>query len=425
MISTKKNHLHIEEVDAVALAQIYGTPLYVYSESKILEKLQEIKISFLEAYPDTHAAFACKAFCTKYMCRLLKSQGFWLDVVSGGELYTAIQVDFPAENIEFNGNNKSIEELEMAIKYGVGRIVIDDHSEMAIIESLCKAYNKSCNILFRITPGVSANTHDYISTGKKDSKFGISLEPNVIYPAIQTAIESQWLTFLGFHFHVGSQLQETQTHLSALEVILQLILETKLRFGVDVKDFNLGGGFGIRYHDGDNPLPIRAFIDPIMTRLTEFCSEHHIKRPHVSMEPGRFIVGNAGVQLYTIGTIKEIPGIKTYVSVDGGMTDNIRPGLYGAKYEAIVASKADAPKVKTVDISGKCCESTDILIKEQAIADPERGDILAVFSTGAYGYSMASNYNKLTIPAVVVVSGENHKIIVHRQSYADMISREV
>jgi len=425
MISTKENHLHIEAVDAVALAKIYGTPLYVYSESKILEKLHEIRTSFLEAYPDTHAAFACKAFCTKYMCRLLKSQGFWLDVVSGGELYTAIQADFPAENIEFNGNNKSFEELEMAVKYGVGRIVIDDYSEMAIIESLCEVYQRSCNVLFRITPGVSANTHDYISTGKKDSKFGISLEPHIIFPAIQTAIESPWLNFLGFHFHVGSQLQETQTHLSALEVVLQLILETKTRFGVDVKDFNLGGGFGIKYHEGDQPLPISAFVDPIMARLTSFCDAHQIKRPHVSMEPGRFIVGEAGIQLYTVGTIKEIPGIKTYVSVDGGMTDNIRPGLYGAKYEAVIASKADQPKTQKVDISGKCCESTDILIKEQYIATPERGDILAVFATGAYGYSMASNYNKLPIPAVVVVSGETHQLIVQRQSYADMISREL
>ncbi|NTW91504.1 MAG: diaminopimelate decarboxylase, partial [Erysipelotrichaceae bacterium] len=351
-------------------------------------------------------------------------EGFWLDVVSGGELYTALQSDFPAENIEFNGNNKSLEELEMAIKHSVGRIVIDDLSEIAIIESLCSTYQKSCNVLFRITPGVSANTHDYISTGKKDSKFGISLEPQIIFPAIQTVIESPWLNFLGFHFHVGSQLQETQTHLSALEVVLQLILQVKLRFEIDVKDFNLGGGFGIKYHEGDYPLPLSAFVDPLMARLTQFCSEHQIKRPHVSMEPGRFIVGESGIQLYTVGAIKEIPGIKTYVSVDGGMTDNIRPGLYSAKYEAIIANKAAQPKTIKVDISGKCCESTDILIKEQLIAVPERGDILAVFATGAYGYSMASNYNKLTIPAVVVVSGKSHKIIVRRQSYADMISRE-
>lgn len=425
MFNIDRHILTIEGVSAVELAESYGTPLYVYSENKLLEQLGKIKSSFLEKYENTHAAFACKAFCTKYMCRLLEKEGFWLDVVSGGELYTALEAGFPPERIEFNGNNKSEEELAMAIDAGVGRIVVDNVDELYHLEKMCLAHDAVVNILFRVTPEVSAKTHDFISTGKKDSKFGIPLDENVIFPAIEHAIQSNALSFLGFHFHVGSQLLEVDTHLSALEVILSLLLETKSRFGYDVKDFNLGGGFGIRYTGADVPLEVSDFVDPLMMRLSRFCEAHGLVRPHVSMEPGRFIVGEAGVQLYQIGNIKEIPGLKTYVSVDGGMTDNMRPGLYGAKYEALIANKADLSRTNVVDISGKCCESTDVLIKDLTIPTPVRGDLLAVFSTGAYGYSMANNYNKLAIPAVVVVKDSEHRLIVRRQTYAEMIEREL
>lgn len=425
MFNIDKHILTIEGVSALELAETYGTPLYVYSESKILEQLGKIKTSFLDKYENTHAAFACKSFCTKYMCRLLEKEGFWLDVVSGGELYTALEAGFPPMRIEFNGNNKSDEELAMAIETGVGRIVVDNVDELYHLEKMCLARNAVVNILFRVTPEVSAKTHDFISTGKKDSKFGIPLDEKVIFPAVEHAIQSNALSFLGFHFHVGSQLLEVDTHMGALEVVLSLLLETKRRFGYDVKDFNLGGGFGIRYTGVDVPLEVSDFIDPLMMRLTSFCETNGLVRPHVSMEPGRYIVGEAGVQLYKIGNIKEIPGLKTYVSVDGGMTDNMRPGLYGAKYEALIANKADLPKTIAVDISGKCCESTDILIKDLYIPTPVRGDLLAVFTTGAYGYSMANNYNKLAIPAVVVVKDSVHRLIVRRQTYAEMIEREI
>lgn len=425
MFNIDQHNLTIEGVSTVELAREYGTPLYVYSENKILEKLENIKKSFLGKYKNTHAAFACKAFCTKYMCRLLKDEGFWLDVVSGGELYTALESGFPADRIEFNGNNKSDEELLMALNEGVGRIVVDNIDELYHLEKMCEERALTVKILFRVTPEVSAKTHDYISTGKKDSKFGIPLDETIIFPAIEYAIHSKSYDFLGFHFHVGSQLLEAETHLAALEVVLNLILETKLRFNYAIKDFNLGGGFGIKYTSDDCPLSISDFVDPLMKRLESFCKEHAIDRPHVSMEPGRYIVGDAAIQLYKIGNIKEIPNVKCYVSVDGGMTDNMRPGLYGAKYEALIANKADLPKSEVVDISGKCCESTDILIRDLRIAKPERGDVLAVFSTGAYGYSMSNNYNKLTIPAVVVVKDSKHKLIVRRQSYAEMIEREI
>ncbi|HAS72540.1 MAG TPA: diaminopimelate decarboxylase [Clostridiales bacterium UBA8960] len=425
MFNIDRHILTIEGVSAVELANVYGTPLYVYSESKILEQLDVIRKSFLEKYDNTHAAFACKAFCTKYMCRLLENEGFWLDVVSGGELYTALEAGFPAERIEFNGNNKSDEELIMALRAGIGRIVVDNTDELYHLEKLCEIERCVVKILFRVTPEVSAKTHDYISTGKKDSKFGIPLDEAIIFPAIEYAIQSKVYDFLGFHFHVGSQLMEAETHISALDVVLKLILETKKRFDFSVKDFNLGGGFGIKYTADDTPLKISDFIDPLMERLESFCATHGLVRPHVSMEPGRYIVGEAGIQLYQVGNIKDIPGVKCYVSVDGGMTDNMRPGLYGAKYEAIIANKADLPKTAVVDISGKCCESTDILIKDLRLTKPERGDLLAVFSTGAYGYTMSNNYNKLTIPAVVVVKDSNHRLIVRRQSYAEMVEREI
>ncbi|MDW7662056.1 MAG: diaminopimelate decarboxylase [Bacillota bacterium] len=425
MLKTNDNTLFVDGVSALELADEFGTPLYVYSEHRIKENLNEIRTSFLNKYPNTHAAYACKAFCTLYMCKLLDEEGFWIDVVSGGELFTAIKAKFPPGRIEFNGNNKSEEELVMALDYGVERIVVDNVSELYHLEKLCMDSGKKVKILFRITPAVTSDTHEYITTGRKDSKFGIPLDEDILYPLIQYAIESKAFEFLGFHFHVGSQLLDTKSHLSALEVILELMLATKQKFGYDIKDFNMGGGFGIKYTESDNPLGISDFVDPIMNRLDEFCSDNNLIRPHVSMEPGRFIIGDAGIQLYRIGNIKEIPGVKTYASVDGGMTDNMRPGLYGAKYDATIANKADEPKNAVVDISGKCCESTDILIKNLKCTKPETGDLLAVFSTGAYGFSMANNYNKIRIPAVVVISDEKAKLIVKRQSYDDMILNEM
>lgn len=425
MFDTQGNTLHIDGVSTTDIAKAFGTPLYVYSENRILDRLAHIRTHFLDKYPNSHAAYACKAFCTLYVCRLLDREGFWLDVVSGGELFTAMQAGFPAERIEFNGNNKSAEELKMALNYGVERIVIDNVQELYDVEALYKRSGRTVKVLFRITPDVNTDTHAYISTARKDSKFGIPLDEAILFPLIEYAIASETLDFLGFHYHVGSQLLNTNAHLSALEVILSLMLETKKRFGYDVKDFNMGGGFGIKYTDQDVPLLLSDFVDPIMARLESFCNSNDLVRPHVSMEPGRFIVGDAGVQLYTIGTIKEIPDVKTYVSIDGGMTDNLRPGLYGAKYHAVIANKMAEPSAKTYAISGKCCESTDILIHSVTLPEPETGDLLCVFSTGSYGYSMANNYNKIPIPAVAVIKEGKPELIVRRQTYKDLIQREI
>ncbi|MDD4780130.1 MAG: diaminopimelate decarboxylase [Tissierellia bacterium] len=421
----KDGILYYDGCNTVELAKKYGTPLYVMSETKILEKCKEVKESFLKKYERTRAAYAAKAFLTLSMCKIIENAGLCIDVVSGGELYTAIKAKFPAEKIEFNGNNKTLEEIELAIDYNIGRIIIDGIDELELIEKVCKEKGKKANVLYRITPGVKSDSHDYIVTGKKDSKFGIPLDDEIIYPAIEKAINSEYVYFMGFHFHVGSQLHNNESHLKALDTSLKLIKDTKEKYGYVTPEINIGGGYGIRYTDADNVKPYSYFLDPIMDKIEKFSKELNITRPEVVIEPGRSIVGEAGITLYTVGTIKNIPSIRKYVSVDGGMTDNIRPALYQAKYEGLVANKADMPKTDTVTICGKCCESGDILIKDMQVAPPERGDIFAIFSTGAYCYTMASNYNKIPLPAIVLVKEGQSKVMVKRQTYEDMIRNEL
>lgn len=421
----KNNTLYFDGCNTVELARQYGTPLYVISETGIVEKCHEIRDTFLKKYERTRAAYAAKAFLPLSMCKIIEREGLYLDVVSGGELYTAIRANFPAERIEFNGNNKSIAELELAIDYNIGRIIVDGLDELELIEDICRKKDKNMNILYRVTPGVISDSHDYIVTGKKDSKFGIPLDDEVIFPAIEKALNSSYVNFMGFHFHVGSQLLNNKAHLEALEVTLKLIKDTFVKYNYVTPELNLGGGFGIKYTDDDEQKPFSYFLDPMMKRIEEFSREMDIKRPDIVIEPGRSVVGEAGITLYTIGTIKDVKGVRKYVSVDGGMTDNIRPALYQARYESIIANKADAPKKDLVTISGKCCETGDIIIKDINLAYAERGDILAIFSTGAYGYSMSSKYNKNPIPAVVLVKDGKSDIIVKRQTYDHMISNEV
>lgn len=421
----KDGILYFDGCNTLKLAEKYGTPLYVVSENEISSRCKEIRESFLDKYENTKAVYASKAFLPLAMCKIIEREGLGLDVVSGGELYTAIKAGFPVEKIEFNGNNKSIDELKMAVEYGIGIIIVDNTHELDLLEQICKEQNKKAKILFRITPGVKSNTHKYITTGTKDSKFGIPLNENIIYPAVDKAIKSEHLEFKGFHFHVGSQLHDNKSHLAALETSLALMKFTKQKYNYTITDINIGGGFGIKYTQNDNPKPLSYFIEPVMNRIEEFCSENDLERPQVIIEPGRWIIGEAGMTLYTVGTIKKIPGIRTYVSVDGGMTDNIRPALYQAEYDAVVANKALKPKSQNVTICGKCCETGDVIIRDIDIAEVESGDTLAVLSTGAYGYSMSNNYNKNIIPGVVLVKDGKDQVIVKRQTYDDMIRNEV
>lgn len=424
MIEIKNGTLFFDGCDTTELAATYGTPLYVYSESVMQEHFDEIRRDFLDRWPGSRAAYAAKAFCTVGMCKLVERAGLCIDVVSGGELYTALAAGFPPERIEFNGNNKLPRELELAVEHGVGRIIVDAPHELETIEALCAARGRRMKVLYRVTPGVKADSHDYIVTGKKDSKFGFPLDEEIIYPAVARALEAPHIDFLGFHFHVGSQLFDVEPYVQATEAVLELVRQVKQRFGAPVRELNLGGGFGIRYTT-EQRRPYRDYLDPMLERIAACYDELGMPRPAVVIEPGRSIVGDAGLTLYTVGSIKEIPGVRKYVSVDGGMTDNIRPALYQAVYRGMLANRAGEEAEETVTVCGKCCESGDILLRDAELPRARTGDVLAVFSTGAYGYSMASNYNCNPIPAVVLARAGQHRLMVRRQSYEDLIRNQI
>ena len=411
--------------DVVELKATYGTPLYVYSLTDIKMRINELKAAFTDKYDHCRIAYAGKAFLNLAMVRLIHREGLCLDAVSGGELITALQADFPAERIEFNGNNKLPWEIELAVKHGVGRIIIDGLNEISLIAKYARQYSRKVEVLLRITPGVAASTHDYIVTGKKDSKFGFTLSEDGIYQALNEVFQEDSLELLGFHFHLGSQLFENDVYLKALDILFELIEDVKGRFGFVPKELNIGGGFGINYLASDERKPYDFFLAPVMDKIEGFFKAKQLERPAIVTEPGRSIVGEAGITLYTIGNIKDIPGVRKYVSVDGGMTDNIRPALYDAKYEGLIAEKAGREDRELVTIVGKCCESGDIIAKDTMIAPPETGDTLVVFSTGAYGHSMASNYNKMPIPAIVFVENGHHQLVTRRQSYEDLTRNDL
>ncbi|WP_333638128.1 diaminopimelate decarboxylase [Tissierella praeacuta] len=411
--------------DTVKLAEKYKTPLYVMSEDYIKERLKEIKKDFLEKHEKTMAVYASKAFLTKEMARIVKESGIGMDVVSGGELYTAIQVDFPMEKIIFHGNNKTIDELELAIENNVGRIVVDHLEEIDMIEEIGKRYNRKVHILFRISPGIDSHTHKYIQTGQVDSKFGIPLEEKSIKSAMEKVLKLKFTELVGFHFHIGSQISDNENHIKAIRIMAQLIKKVKDDYGFIVKELNTGGGYGIHYSENEERKPLAYFTDFIIKEIEERCKEYGLERPLVIIEPGRWVVGEAGITIYTIGAIKEILGIRTYVSVDGGMPDNPRPSLYEAKYEAVVINKLDKEPTDLVTIAGKCCESGDILIWDLKVPTLETGDKLAVLSTGAYNYSMSSNYNRIPRPAVVMISEGKDRLIVKRETYDDILRNDI
>ncbi|HHV38144.1 MAG TPA: diaminopimelate decarboxylase [Tepidimicrobium sp.] len=418
-------HFYFDGSDTVYLAKKYGTPLYVVSENYIIDRIDEIKRDFLGRYINVDVVYAGKAFLPKEMARIVKREGIGIDVVSGGELYTAMKVDFPSDKIIFHGNNKSLDELDMAVGYGVGRIIVDNEYELGLLNNVAKRHGKRVNILYRTTPGVNSNTHKYIQTGQVDSKFGIPILNGVIYSAIEKALKLDNINLLGFHFHIGSQILDNTTYVEAIKVITKLMKGVKDRFGFKTRELNTGGGFGIQYADTGERKPISFYTDIIMEEIGRSCRENGLDIPRVIIEPGRWIVGEAGITLYTIGSIKEIPDVRTYVSVDGGMNDNPRPSLYEAKYDGVIANKMDEDPSSVVTIAGKCCESGDILVWDLKVPEVKSGDILAILSTGAYNYSMASNYNKFPRPAVVMVKDGKDRLIVKRETYQDMLRNEI
>ncbi|MDR3255726.1 MAG: diaminopimelate decarboxylase [Synergistaceae bacterium] len=410
-------------VDAVELAEKYGTPLYVMSEDEITRRLREIKSCFEGGRADRATFFAAKSFLTKDMLRILTREGAGLDVVSEGELYLAREMAFPPERIAFHGNSKTELEITRGIEYGVGKFVSDSVEEIELIDARARLAGVKAHVLIRVAPGVEGHTHRHISTGGADSKFGLSLSS--VTEAISLCGVFKNVSLDGFHFHVGSQCMDNSAHVEALRVILTMMLKLRDTNGFEARTLDMGGGFGVRYTDNDSPQPIAEFICGMTECVGKFCKESGMTMPALIVEPGRWVTAEAGITLYTVGSVKRIPGGRTYIGVDGGFPDNPRPALYDAKYEAVLANKFGVPPEETVTIAGKCCESGDVLIHDIALPRAARGDIIAVLGTGAYNHTMANNYNKNTIPAIVMIKDGKPRLSVRRQSFAAMFAGDI
>ncbi|MCL6519412.1 MAG: diaminopimelate decarboxylase [Armatimonadetes bacterium] len=424
-----KGHLEIGGCDTVELAEKFGTPLYVMDEAHLRQNCQAYLNSFRTRYPNTEIAFAGKAFLPMAMCRIVDQEGLYLDVASGGELYTALKAGFPPERILLHGNCKTADELQMALDNGVGRIVVDNLTELEKLNTLAVERKQKAQILFRVTPGVDPHTHRLISTGQEDTKFGFNIKSGAAMDAVRKALDYPGIELRGIHCHVGSQLLDTEAHTAAIDVMVEFAKEILDETGFLIEDIDTGGGLGIRYVEGQNPPTIDQFANAVVSALKRSLDKHCFPKPRLIQEPGRSIVGTAGITLYHVGAVKKVPipqkpGYKTYIIVDGGMSDNPRPLLYGALYEAIIANRANEPATQIATISGKHCE-TDTLIPEARIAETQPGDVLAVFCTGAYTFDMASNYNRFCRPAVVLVLDGQADVIVERESLEDLIRREI
>lgn len=420
-LTSKNGHLMIGGVDSVDLAKKYGTPLYVFDVSQIRSQIRKFKSAFEKAGLKYQVSYASKAFAVKAIYQVMKQEDVHIDVVSGGELHTALEAGFPSEKISFHGNNKTFEELVMAVQNHVGVIMLDNFREIELLSRILKTDNEKINVMLRLTPGISAHTHKYDQTGQTDSKFGFDVESGQAKKAMKLVLDDSNMNLLGIHAHIGSQIFGTQGFIMLAQKMVAISKDFQKEFNYWPQVINLGGGFGISYNEDDDPISANDFITQIADELKKSCDNV----PEIWIEPGRSIVGPAGYTLYTIGSRKDIPNLTPYVSVDGGMGDNIRPALYQAKYEAVVANKMNQPMVETAHIAGKYCESGDILIDQQQLPATKPGDILAVLDTGAYGYSMAMNYNRNPRPAVVFAEDGHDKLVVKRETYEDLTSLDL
>ncbi|MED3650950.1 diaminopimelate decarboxylase [Heyndrickxia sporothermodurans] len=421
----ENNHLEIGGVDTVELVKKYGTPIYVYDVALIRDRARGFKQTFDKLGIKSQVAYASKAFSSIAMLNLAQEEGLSLDVVSGGELYTAIAAKFPADRIHFHGNNKSKEELELALDYNIGCIVVDNFYELELLEQLTLERNTQIAILLRVTPGIEAHTHDYILTGQEDSKFGFDLQNGQAEEALRKSLESKHFKVLGLHCHIGSQIFETTGFILAANKIIEKLVEWNEKYSYFPSVLNLGGGFGIRYTSEDAPLTPDNYVKEIIIEVQKQTNSHQLPMPEIWIEPGRSLVGEAGTTLYTVGSNKDVPNVRKYIAVDGGMSDNIRPALYEAKYEAVLANRALDSVEETYSIAGKCCESGDMLIWDLPLPNAQSKDILAVFCTGAYGYSMANNYNRIPRPPVVFVENGEDQLVVKRETYEDIIKLDL
>ncbi len=421
-----ENHLVIGQHDTVELAKIFGTPLYVLDEDLMRDNCRAYK-NAIDTYYDGHGLvlFASKALCTMYTGRLVAEEGLGADVVSGGELYTLYKAGFPMEKVFFHGNNKTPDEIELALNCGVGHIVVDNKYELELLNRIANEKNVNQRILFRIKPGIDAHTHDFVKTGQIDSKFGVALENGEAYEIHKLALSMSNIQIDGVHCHIGSQIFDVEPFCEAAKVMIGFIADLYDKLGIKVNILNLGGGFGIKYTATDDPIAPSEYIHKVTNVVKELAQEKGIDLPFLVFEPGRSIVASAGITLYTVGCVKEIENVRTYVSIDGGMCDNPRYILYGSKYTAILANNASAEPVAPITIAGKCCESGDLIQEHVMMPQIHVGDTLAVLATGAYNYSMSSNYNRIPRPPIVMVSGNEAKIIVKRETYDDLIKNDV
>lgn len=423
----ENNELIIGGVSATALAKKYGTPLYVMDISYIRNVLRAFKSTIEKDYGNGKVAYASKAFSTAAMYKIISQENACIDIVSGGELFTALSAGFDIKNAYFHGNNKLHSELEFAISNGIGTIVVDNYDEIDMVDTLANEKGIVQNVLIRTNPGVEAHTHTFIQTATVDSKFGFNIGSGDATQAIKKILKKKNLAFKGIHYHIGSQIFDTNAFRLAINVGTDYIA-TLNELGIEVDVLNIGGGFGVHYVEGDPKYSVEEYcnyLKVIIEALNQNIETKKIKKPTLVIEPGRSIVAESGITLYTVGTTKEVSGIIKYVYIDGGMGDNIRPALYQAEYEAILANRADEKPTETVSIAGKYCESSDIIIKGIRLPEAKRGDILAVFSTGAYNYSMASNYNRNPIPAVVMVENGKSAYAVKPQTYEDIARNDV
>ena len=422
----EKGHLTFAGLDTVDLAQKYGTPLYLMDENKIRENIRTYKKAMAEYFPEGSVPeFASKAFSAKVIYRIAAQEGINVDLVSGGEIYTAASAGFPMENSFFHGNNKADSDIAFAIDKGVGHFVCDSLDELCAIDTIAGEKGINQKVLLRLSPGIDPHTHKKIATGSVDSKFGFPIETGDADSAVGAVLKMQNVTLCGFHCHVGSQIFEIEPFVSAAEIMLGFIAEIEKKYNYKAEHLNLGGGLGVRYLESDPEIDYGQKIREIGKAIENQAQKLNITLPKILMEPGRSLVANAGMTLYTVGSIKEIKGYKNYVSVDGGMADNPRFTLYEAPYTVVNADNMNAAKDFVADIAGRCCESGDIIQENVSLARPQRGDILAVLTTGAYNYSMASNYNRLPKPPVVMIKDGKDYVAVKRESYEDICRQDI
>ena len=422
--AVREGRMSIGGCDLQELTREFGSPLYVFDETEVRETCREYVAAFTSRYADSEITYASKAYLSRWMAAIARDEGIGLDIVSGGELAVALAAGFPAGRCHFHGNNKGEQELREALDAGIGRVIVDNFYELELLDGLARARGRPQEMILRLSPGVDAHTHAKTTTGTLDTKFGLPISTGAAEQAVVEALRLGGIELVGLHCHLGSPLFSLEPYDEANDVMLRFAAEMRAKHGFELREYSPGGGFASQYVREKPAPPVEAYADAIVSSFLRRCDEHGLPHPHLFVEPGRSLVARAGVALYTIGARKEIEGLRTWVSVDGGMADNIRPALYDAKYEAVVANRADEEPAETVTIAGKFCESGDLLVKDARLPRTAPGDVIALPASGAYNVTMASNYNMALKPAVVAVRDGNARLVRRRETYDDLLATD-